>query len=294
MQAKQQQQDREFSLSDKEFQFLADLANRKTGIMMPEGKRDMVYSRLVRRLRALKLQSFAQYCTLLSSDSGHDEMANLVNSITTNLTHFFREAHHFEHLGQNVIKPLIQKTSLQQGGTKKLRIWSAGCSSGMEAYSIAMVANNMIGSDIKKWNARILATDIDTNMLDRGIIGEYPIDEYANIAPKYHEFVQKYSLPKQGEQRHGEQMQINAELQKLVAFKYLNLLDNFPMTGQFDAIFCRNVVIYFDKNTQKKMFSRMSKYLSPNGFLYIGHSENISTICPEFELVGKTIYKLRR
>ncbi len=268
---------REFALSDKEFQFLSELANRKTGIMLPDSKRDMVYSRLVRRLRALQLESFAQYCNLLNSDAGADEMANLVNSITTNLTHFFREAHHFEHLEQHVLKPLLKS------GNRKLRIWSAGCSSGMEAYSCAMLIRHNI-PDLKHWDARILATDIDTNMLERGAGGEYTIDEYANIPVKYQQFVQKG----------GATMQISADLRKLVAFKYLNLLDNFPMKGQFDAIFCRNVVIYFDKETQQKLFSRMKKHLSSNGFLYIGHSENINAICPEFELIGKTIYQLKR
>jgi chemotaxis protein methyltransferase CheR len=267
--------EREFTLSDKEFNFLSELANRKTGIMLPPNKRDMVYSRLVRRLRALHLESFADYCNLLTTDAGAEEMNNLVNSITTNLTHFFREGHHFEHFAKNIL-PQVKES-------RKMRIWSAGCSSGMEAYSVAMTAIGILPEASTNWDLRILATDIDTNMLDRGLKGEYNADEYSNIPTEYRHFVQKQ----------GATMQMNAELQKLIAFKYLNLLESWPMKGQFDAIFCRNVVIYFDKETQKKLFSRMKKHLSATGFLYIGHSENITTICPDFELIGKTIYKLK-
>jgi chemotaxis protein methyltransferase CheR len=267
--------EREFALSDKEFEFLSQLANRKTGIMLPPNKRDMVYSRLVRRLRALHLESFADYCNLLTTEAGAEEMNNLVNSITTNLTHFFREGHHFEHFAKNIL-PQVKEN-------RKMRIWSAGCSSGMEAYSIAMTSLGTLPEASKNWDLRILATDIDTNMLDRGLKGEYNADEYSNIPAEYRHFVQKQ----------GATMQMGAELQKLIAFKYLNLLESWPMKGQFDAIFCRNVVIYFDKETQKKLFSRMKKHLSATGFLYIGHSENITAICPDFELIGKTIYKLK-
>jgi chemotaxis protein methyltransferase CheR len=276
MQTKPQTNDREFSFSDAEFRFLANLANQKTGIMLPESKRDMVYSRLVRRLRALKLDTFSDYCELLNSDSGKIEMPHLVNAITTNLTHFFRESHHFEHLENELLQQLISNNC------SKIRIWSAGCSAGMEPYSIAMCLASKLEAR-KNIDARILATDIDTNMLDKGALGEYNLDEYENIPAKYRNMVIK----------NNNNMVMSERLKGLIAFKHLNLLDTWPMQGKFDAIFCRNVVIYFDKATQKKLFTNMTKYLSPNGFLYIGHSENISNVCDGFELIGRTIYRLK-
>lgn len=271
--------EREFAFSDADFLFLSTLANDKTGIQLADHKRDMVYSRISRRLRALGLTSFRHYCDLLTGPDGEDEMGHLVNAITTNLTHFFRESHHFDHLRDHLISPVMQTKQ------RKLRIWSAGCSSGMEPYSIAMTMKHTI-KDIAAWDARILATDIDTNMLNRGVQGEYTADEYDNIPSPYRSYVTQT--------RHGDTMQMADSLKQLIAFKHLNLLESWPMKGSFDAIFCRNVVIYFDKPTQTKLFARMASLLSPNGFLYIGHSENITKICPQFELIGRTIYRLVR
>ncbi len=269
-------EEREFAFSERDFQFLAQLVNARTGIVISDNKRDMVYSRLSRRLRALNLANFLQYCELVSDANGEDEMLNLVNAITTNLTHFFREKHHFEHLKKNVIEPLIKSRK------RRLRIWSAGCSSGMEPYSTAMVIKNTI-SDISAWDAKILATDIDTTMLDRGTRGEYTMEEYNSIPPEYRADVSKNP--------NGETMQMSDNLKRLIAFKHLNLLESWQMKGPFDAIFCRNVVIYFDKTTQAKLFNRMANLIEPGSFLYIGHSENITQICDKFELVGRTIYQ---
>jgi chemotaxis protein methyltransferase CheR len=267
---------REFSFSDKEFAFLATLANKVTGIQLADNKRDMVYSRLVRRVRALHLESFADYCALLASEAGKEEMLHLVNAITTNLTHFFREAHHFEHLAEEVLQPLHKK------GVRKLRIWSAG-SSGMEPYSLAMTMRHHI-PNLDAWDARILATDIDTTMLDKGVAGVYPMNEYSAIPKDY-----GYDI-----RIEGEQMYMSDDLRTMIAFKQLNLLESWQMKGMFDAIFCRNVVIYFDKDTQETLFARMAKLLAPHGFLYIGHSENITTIAPQFTLIGRTIYRHSR
>jgi chemotaxis protein methyltransferase CheR len=269
-------QTREFSFSEKEFRFLATLANTRTGIVLADNKKDMVYSRLVRRIRALGLSSFAEYCELMQSEAGDGEMGNLVNAITTNLTSFFREAHHFEHLHQEVLAPLAARPP----APKKLRIWSAGCSAGMESYSIAMTVKSAI-KDLKGWDARILATDIDTNMLETGRNGEYAAEQYSNIPTAHRADVAQK----------GSKIQMSPALQELIAFKHLNLLEAWPMSGQFDAVFCRNVVIYFDKPTQAKLFSRMADLIRPNGWLYIGHSENLFKVCDRFELVGRTIYR---
>jgi chemotaxis protein methyltransferase CheR len=268
--------EREFSFSGSEFRFLAGLANERTGIVLSEQKKDMVYSRLVRRLRALKLNSFAEYCTLMQSEAGEEELGNLVNAITTNLTSFFREAHHFEHLHDAVLSPLMANPPAQ----KRLRIWSAGCSAGMEPYSIAMTMKSAM-KGAKGWDAKILATDIDTNMLNTGAAGEYAIEQHTNIPAQYRTDVLQS----------GNRIHMSDELRQMIAFKHLNLLEAWPMSGTFDAIFCRNVVIYFDKPTQAKLFNRMADLLVPNGWLYIGHSENLFKVCDRFELLGRTIYR---
>ncbi len=272
-------EEREFAFSESDFRFLADLANQKTGIVLSDQKRDMVYSRISRRLRALGLTEFQQYCELLKSPTGDSEIGNLVNAITTNLTHFFREKHHFEHLQKEVLLPL------QASGSKRLRIWSAGCSSGMEPYSIAMTLKHTL-TPIHRWDARILATDIDTNMLDRGARGEYPLDEFSNIPTAY-----RGDVTKSGKE---STMHMSDDLKTLIAFKHLNLLESWPMQGIFDAVFCRNVVIYFDKKTQSRLFDRMADLLEVGGWLYIGHSENLMKVTQRFELAGRTIYRKAR
>ncbi|MEQ1705083.1 MAG: protein-glutamate O-methyltransferase [Rickettsiales bacterium] len=269
---------REFSFSDREFTFLANLVSDRTGIVLTKNKKNMVYSRLVRRLRALHLSSFAEYCALLQSGAGDVEMGNLVNAITTNLTSFFREKHHFEHLRESVLLPLC--SSSEKSTQKKLRIWSAACSAGMEPYSIAMIVKSTI-SDLSGWDARILATDIDTNMLVTGRSGEYSSEQLANIPQPYHADIRK----------EDNKIIMSDRLREIISFKQLNLLEKWPMSGLFDAVFCRNVVIYFDKPTQKILFNRIADLIKPDGYMYIGHSENLHNVCDRFELLGKTIYR---
>lgn len=268
--------EREFAFSQSEFSFISKLVYNKTGIVLADHKRDMVYGRLVRRLRALKLKSFAEYCELIQSPQGEDEMGNLVNAVTTNLTSFFRENHHFEHLRETLMK---EAESVKD---RKIRLWSAACSAGMEPYSMAMTCRSAI-HDIDRWDAKILATDIDTNMLDTGSRGTYTVSELEDIAPPYRQFVDHT--------KGDDVFHLRDYVKKLISFKHLNLLSDWPMKGPFDAIFCRNVVIYFDKPTKQKLFARMADILKPSGWLYIGHSENLHGICDRFELVGRTIYR---
>lgn len=273
-----QDQEREFAFSDRDFTFLAGLVSKRTGIMLAEGKKNMVYSRLARRLRALGFKNFAEYCELVQSESGDEEMNNLVNALTTNLTKFFREGHHFEHLKEKVLAPLAESSTRH----KRVRIWSAGCSAGMESYSIAMTAKNAF-KDTNGWDIRILATDIDTNMLSIGVNGEYNIDQLENIPPAYRPDIHIDNA--------NERITMSDYLRQMIAFKELNLLERWPMSGPFDAVFCRNVVIYFDKPTQKKLFARIADLLCPDGWLYIGHSENLHNVCDRFEPMGRTIYR---
>ena len=270
--------EREFAFTVEDFSSIASLVYRKLGIRLSEEKQEMVYARLARRLRKLGLTSFVDYRKLLESATS-GEMENLANAMTTNVTSFFREIHHFQHLS-NIALPEIYKRNAK---SKQVRMWSAGSSVGMEAYSMAMVLH---ATDQEKngWNQKILATDVDTNVLNRGMAGEYDEEQLEKIPP---EFADKYI------ERHPESgsISIQPSLKKMVHFKHLNLLEAWPMQGAFDVIFCRNVVIYFDKPTQAKLFARFAEILNPNGWIYIGHSENLHTISDQFEMVGKTTYR---
>jgi chemotaxis protein methyltransferase CheR len=266
----------EFVLTDADFAALAMLVKHHTGIILGEQKRNLIYSRLARRLRALKLESFAEYCDLLETAEGESEIGEMVNAITTNLTSFFRERHHFDFLGDEILKPL-----LKQPGPRRLRIWSAGCSSGEETYSIAMVLRAAIPAGAE-WDAKILGTDIDTDMLARAKAGDYERERAASIPERYRRYI--------GDGGDGAAT-MAPELRALISFKPLNLLDPWPMRGPFDAIFCRNVVIYFDKETQRGLFDRFAELLAPAGWLFIGHSETLFKVSDRFRLVGRTIYR---
>jgi len=273
-----QADEREFPFSDQQFSFLAGLVNERTGIVLGKKKKNMVYSRLVRRLRALDISSFADYCELIQASDDRGELSNLVNAITTNLTSFFRENHHFEHLRDTVLTTLAANPP----SSKRLRVWSAACSAGMEPYSIAMTIKAAL-KDLKTWDARILATDIDTEMLKIGAQGTYAAEQFEKIPDIYKSDVSRV--------RGEDDIHMSESLKALIAFKQLNLLERWPMQGTFDAVFCRNVAIYFDKPTQAKLFSRIADMLKPDGWLYIGHSENLYKVCDRFELLGRTIYR---
>lgn len=269
--------DTEFAFDDKDFRFLVGLVKERTGIVLSDNKRSMVYSRLARRLRLLGLKTFSAYCTLLQKEDNPEEMAQLVNAITTNLTHFFREGHHFEHLRDEVIRPRLENP----GEGRRIRIWSAGCSSGAEPYSIAMTVHQALGSR-RNWDCRILATDIDSNMLAMGAAGIYPREMCEKIPSDYQHYAHDITQ---------DQCQMDDALRAMISFKPLNLMERWPMNGPFDAIFCRNVVIYFDKDTQRVLFNRMAELLKPGGWLYVGHSESLHNVCDRFELKGRTIYQ---
>lgn len=271
--------DREFEFSEKDFNFIVDLVHKKTAIYIQSHKKNMIYSRIARRIRKLNLKTFAQYCDYLQSENGEAEITDFINAVTTNLTHFFRESHHFDHMKQ-VSLPYATGENFNK---KRLRIWSAGCSKGMEAYSIAMVLRDFI-KDIDQWDAKILATDIDTEVLKTGERGEYDAEDVESV-PK--EYLSKYvTIDKAKGIAH-----MSPQLKKLIHFKQLNFIDPWPVKGPFDIIFCRNVVIYFKKDTQKILFDQFADVLRPDGFLYIGHSESLHGVSDRFKLIGKTIYR---
>ncbi|MDO8608621.1 MAG: protein-glutamate O-methyltransferase [Phaeospirillum sp.] len=271
---------REFELGDREFRFLASFLSRETGIILSDHKRQMVCGRLVKRLRALGIQDFTEYCAMLDGPKASAEIEHLVNAITTNITNFFREPHHFEHLRRQVLEPFAAASPRR----RRLRIWSAGCSSGQEPYSIAMmIAETLKPADA--WDALVLATDIDTNMLTRGANGVYTAEDAAQIPETYRKrFVRR--IPSD-----PTHIQMGDELRRLIRFKRLNLHEQWPMKGPFDAIFCRNVAIYFDKPTQKKLFNRYCDMLSIGGMLYLGHAESLIGMNDRFEVSDKTVYR---
>jgi chemotaxis protein methyltransferase CheR len=272
----------EFEFTDQDFRFIADLLYKETGIVLKEHKKQMAYSRLARRLRQLNLKDFKSYCAVLEGPEGAQELGRTLNALTTNLTRFFRENHHFEHLRDQAIPEIIAHTA--QSPTKpRVRLWSAACSSGEEPYSIAMVIRDAI-PNLVHWDARILATDIDTDMVHFGATGCYMGSRMDGLSPAQKK--RYFTATKT-----TDHYQATAEIRELITFKKLNLLRPWPMQGPFDVIFCRNVVIYFDKPTQQNLFKRLAKMLRPGGYLYIGHSENILGLSEAYQLMGKCIYR---
>jgi chemotaxis protein methyltransferase CheR len=272
---------REFAFSEADFRILAQLAYEYAGIALSESKQNLVYGRLSRRLRALGLASFRDYCKYL--DANPTELENFINSISTNHTKFFREAHHFEHFRTQVAAPFAQAASRRSGG--RLRAWSAGCSTGEEPYSIALVLQreirNFAGNDV-----RILATDIDTAVLMKAAAGEFVPSAVEEVPRDYRSFLQR--APNDGE---SERVTFDPQLKSLIAFRRLNLMETWPFKGLFDAIFCRNVMIYFDAPTKATLVEKFTRQLKPGGFLYIGHSESLLGAHPGLQMVGRTTYR---
>lgn len=266
---------KEFPMTDENFKFLADIAYEISGIVLGEHKKELVYSRIARRIRKLNLQNFDQYCQYLESHRDL-ETNEFVNSITTNLTSFFRESHHFEYLAKTVI-PEWKKTKI----SKPIRIWSSACSTGPEPYSIAITLNKNM--NIKGFDVKILATDLDSEVLAKGRAGEYSLDDIEQLPRDYlSSFVRN--------EKSGMGM-VKPELKDLIKFNRLNLLGPWPMKVKFDVIFCRNVVIYFNKETQRELFDRLADALEDGGYLFIGHSETLHGVSNRFESIGRTIYK---
>jgi chemotaxis protein methyltransferase CheR len=274
---------REFPFTQRDFQQIADMMNKDAGIALAEAKAPLVYSRLVKRLRTLGIESFKHYCDLVAGARGADERQNMVAALTTNVTRFFREPHHFEHLRTHVLPDLLDE--VRRGG--RLRIWSAGCSTGEEPYSIALTVLSMM-SDASRFDIKILATDINKRVLaqaQKGIYGEEalrPVSRQQRAA---------WFVP--GADMNGEKTwSVGNELRTLVAFRELNLMADWPMKQAYQAVFCRNVVIYFEEHMRSRIWDGFATLLTPRAWLYIGHSERIPLSGP-FELKGYTTYRLK-
>lgn len=266
----------EFTLTSGQFQRIRGLVLQLTGINLTDEKRQLAYGRYAKRLRALGLTDFDDYLRLVEDDSS-GELDHFVSAITTNFTGFFREPHHFEFLGHH-IKELLARQS-------KVRIWSAGCSTGEEPYSIAMTLLNAV-PDIARHDCRILATDVDKKVLATAQAGRYAIDKLDNLSL---EIKRKGFVKGAGE--NAGLVRVRRDVADLIHFRQLNLLHDWPITTQFDVIFCRNVVIYFDKDVQKRLFKKFSQRQEKGGHLVIGHSENLANVSDDYRIVGRTIYQ---
>jgi chemotaxis protein methyltransferase CheR len=266
---------KEFEFTRRDFERVRSLIYRRAGIALAESKQEMVYSRLARRLRATGMRSFQSYLDQLESRPDEGEWEAFTNALTTNLTSFFREAHHFPILAEHI-----------RNRKEPITIWCAASSTGEEPYSIAMTLCETFGTLAPP--AHVLATDIDTNVLNTGSAGIYTMDRLDKMEP---ERAKRFFLKGKGAQE--GLVRVRPELQQLVTFKQLNLLaDDWPASGPFDAIFCRNVMIYFDKPTQSKILGRFVPLMKPDALLFAGHSENFLYVSDAFRLRGKTVYEL--
>jgi chemotaxis protein methyltransferase CheR len=268
--------DREFAFTGKDFERVCLLIYEHAGISLKPSKQDMVYSRLVRRLRANGINNFRDYVALLESDN-KVEWEAFVNALTTNLTSFFREPHHFPILAEHLVK---------QKGKHPFSLWCSAASTGEEPYSMAMAIVDAFGTFTPP--VSIVATDLDTSVLAKAEAGVYPVERVEKLAA---DVVKRFFLKGTGEQ--SGFVRVRPELRAMVTFRQVNLLnDVWPIRGPLDAIFCRNVMIYFDKETQLKILQRFAPLLQPDGLLFAGHSENFHNAAHLFRLRGKTVYEL--
>lgn len=270
-------------ISDAQFALICDFARRRMGVTIADHKRSMVLRRIRRRMDALDIATVSEYCELLRNRGAAAELQPLINALTTNKTAFFRERHHFDHLG-NVALPALSAALAFAKIARPLRLWSAGCSTGEEAWSIAMIAAAAVQQQCAS-EARILATDIDTDVLATARDGRYPIRDFDEV-PRG--LAQQY-FERDAMQPH--RLRAGQALRGAVTFKALNLHDAWPFSKPFDVIFCRNVVIYFDRAAQATLYNRFANALRPNGFLYCGHSEMLHGVSRRFESVGRSVYR---
>jgi len=272
---------REFEYSRADFDVLRAISSSHSGIIVTDDKFDMFYSRLSRRVRMLQLKNFQEYCQYLQNNE-ETEFTEFINAITTNLTAFFRENHHFEYVKNTIIPELLKRNH----ASREIKVWSAGCSTGEEPYSIAMTLLENIPTG---WNVKILATDLDTNVLQTAATGVYADDRVSGLST---ERLKRWF--KKGSVRNANKVKVKTELQETIRFKQLNLMNEWPMKGHFDFIFCRNVIIYFDRDTKEKLVNRYSSLLATGSHLLIGHSESLHQIETDFDLIGNTIYRKMR
>ena len=269
------------NMSDADFKAISDIAYKEAGLVFLPEKASLVQSRINRRLRQLKINSFSEYTSFVESEEGRAERRKMISSLTTNISNFFRESHHFDILRDQVLPGLLSRA--RSGG--RVRIWSAGCSTGQEPYSIAMTLLDL-APDAVNLDIKILASDIDPDVIATAQQGYYDTRSISDIN---HSLQQKFLAPVKLGEKPG--FRIADPIRKLISFRELNLLSHWPISGTFDIIFCRNVVIYFDKITQLSLWPRFESATAPGGWLFVGHSERLSDkLETEFVTAGPTAY----
>jgi chemotaxis protein methyltransferase CheR len=269
----------DYAFTQRNFEQIASFLREETGIALTEAKATLVYSRLAKRIRKLGLGSFDEYCAYVTNPDGAAERTEMMAALTTNVTRFFREPHHFEHVREHVGPRLIE--AAKSGA--RVRLWSAACSSGEEPYSLALTLLALC-PDIARYDVRILASDIDPNIVARAKLGRYQEDA---VAPVPAALRTRWMSRENGA---AASWSVRQEVRDLIVFKELNLIGDWPMQGKFDVIFCRNVVIYFEEATQAFLWNRFKQVLKPDGRLYIGHSERVDVA--GYESDGLTVYRL--
>ena len=269
-------------LSDAEFKKFSDLIYQHVGIFMRPEKKELLNARLGKRLRECQLSTFQEYFDLISRpDQQKGEFIKFLDSVSTNFTSFFREVSHFEYLSSNVLPELVEKKT----GNREFVFWSSASSSGEEPYTLAIFLNEF-GASTPGFRYKIMATDISTRVLAQAAQGVYPIEQTSKVPQ---EILKKYF--KKGVGTSAGKVKVKDDLCRQVTFQRFNLMDEFPWRGEMDVIFCRNVMIYFDRPTQEKLISKFHQCLTPGGYLFIGHSESISSIKHDFVQVEATTYK---
>ncbi|MBF0495940.1 MAG: protein-glutamate O-methyltransferase [Deltaproteobacteria bacterium] len=272
----------EIACTDADFQRFRELIYQQVGINLHEGKKELVKARLSKRIREICLASFKEYYEYIKSGQNQDEVIAMVNAISTNVTSFFRESDHFTFLKETLIPHLTLRKNRKYNN--QLRLWSAGCSTGEEPYSIAMTVLDAL-PDRTCWDIKILATDVSTQVLNKAQTGLYEKDRITGIPPNMlRTYFQRGNGQWQGYFR------VKDTLQNIITFRYLNLMKPFPFNRPFDVIFCRNVMIYFDRSTQETLVNKYYQHLDEDGHLFVGHSESLAGVKHSFNYVKPTIY----
>jgi chemotaxis protein methyltransferase CheR len=274
----------EKNLPDRLFHQFSQLVYEQCGINLHDGKKALLQARLNKRLRLTGIGSYEDYFSLITSPGNTCEFINFIDSVSTNLTYFFRESQHFDFLEQVGLPEMVARKQKERDA--RIRIWSAGCSTGEEPYSLAMSVLSRI-PDTQRWDFRILATDICTRALEAASRGIYSEDRVLKVPAA----LRQLNFKKAGNGNGRPEYEIVPELKRIITFRRVNLKEPYPFKGPFDFIFCRNVMIYFDKKTQEELVNKMANFLGPGGYLFVGHSESLTGLAHKLTYVRPAVYR---
>jgi chemotaxis protein methyltransferase CheR len=274
----------ERNLPDRLFLQFSQLVYEQCGINLHEGKKALLQARLNKRLRLTGIDSYEDYYEFITAPGNPGEFIHFLDSVSTNLTFFFRESQHFDFLEQTVLPEMVAKK--RKEGSSRIRVWSSGCSTGEEPYSLAMcVAANI--PDAARWDFRILATDISTRALEVASRGIYSDEKVQKVPPA----LRQVNFRKLSGPNGRAEFEVAPHMRQIVTFRRLNLKDSYPFKGPFDFVFCRNVMIYFDKKTQEELVNKMAGFLAPGGYMFVGHSESLTGLAHKLTYVRPAVYR---